>query len=56
MPQRILCAACGANLYDGLELESPAEIIQKFNGSCPQCKKKLGFSPESVRIIPNEPK
>lgn len=54
MPQKILCAECGSILYHGLELETPNEIIQRHNGICPQCKKKLLFETEKVRIVPYE--
>jgi RNase P subunit RPR2 len=56
MPQRVFCHACGATLYDGLELESPTEIIQRYNGTCPKCQKKLSFEPEAVKITPTEDK
>jgi len=54
MPQKIICEACGSILYHGLELETPNEIIQRHNGICPQCKKKLDFATEKVRIVPYE--
>jgi len=54
MPQKILCAECGSVLYHGLELETPNEIIQRHNGICPQCKRKLEFETEKVKIVPNE--
>ena len=54
MPQKIVCEACGSILYHGLELETPTEIIQRHNGVCPQCKKKLDFATEKVKIVPNE--
>jgi RNase P subunit RPR2 len=53
MPQRVFCDVCGATLYDGLELESPSEIIQRYNGICPKCQKKLSFEPETVKILPH---
>ena len=56
MPQRVFCHACGATLYDGLELESPTEIIQRYNGTCPKCQKKLLFEPEAVKITQTEDK
>jgi RNase P subunit RPR2 len=56
MPQRVFCDACGATLYDGPELESPTEIIQRYNGTCPKCQKKLSFEPESVKIVPYDSK
>ena len=52
MPQKIICQECGATLYDDFELESPYEIIQRYNGSCPKCNKKLNFNPDDVRIVP----
>ena len=54
MPQKIFCVECGSILYNGLELETPNEIIQRHNGTCPQCKRKLDFETENVRIAPNE--
>jgi len=54
MPQKIFCADCGSVLYNGMELETPSEIIQRHNGLCPQCKKKLDFVTERVKIIPFE--
>lgn len=54
MPQKILCEACGSILYHGLELETPTEIIQRHSGICPQCKKKLEFETEKVKIVPFE--
>jgi len=54
MPQKIFCSDCGSILYHGLELETPNEIIQRHNGFCPQCKKKLEFETEKVRILPFE--
>jgi len=54
MPQKIFCVECGSILYHGLELETPNEVIQRHNGTCPQCKRKLDFETEKVRIAPNE--
>jgi len=52
MPQRVFCEGCGATLYDRPELESPSEIIQRYNGTCPKCQKTLLFEIEKVRILP----
>ena len=52
MPQKILCTGCNTILYDGFELESPLEIIQRNNGVCPKCGRKLGFDPDAIKIIP----
>lgn len=54
MPQKIFCNECGSILYHGLELEIPLEIIQRHNGVCPQCKRKLDFETEKLKIIPYE--
>jgi hypothetical protein len=54
MPQKVFCHECGSILYHGLELETPTEIIQRHNGVCPQCKRKLDFETERVKIMPNE--
>jgi ribosomal protein S27AE len=52
VPQRVFCGACGATLYDGVELESPSEIIRRYNGTCPKCQNSLSFEPERVKILP----
>ena len=52
MPQRILCMGCNTSLYDGFELESPLEIIQRNNGVCPKCGRRLSFDPDAVKIVP----
>ncbi len=52
MPQKIVCSGCGFCLYEGDLLKSPQDIIKKYNGRCPNCNKKLDFSPESVTVSP----
>lgn len=54
MPQHVFCDACGAILYDGLELESPSEIILRYNGGCPKCRKRLSFDPDTIKMLPYE--
>jgi len=54
MPQKILCTSCNASLYDGFELESPLEIVQRNGGVCPKCGRKLSFDPDTIKIIPVE--
>jgi DNA-directed RNA polymerase subunit RPC12/RpoP len=54
LPQKIVCSECGSILYNGVELETPSEIIQRHNGVCPQCKKKLEFESGRIKIISNE--
>ncbi len=43
MPQRVTCSKCKHVLFDSLDLTPPDEIIQKFDGRCPKCGKKLSF-------------
>jgi len=52
MPQRVFCQKCGFTLYEGVELTPPDEIVQRFNGKCPKCGKKLLFNPTNVDIKP----
>jgi RNase P subunit RPR2 len=52
LPERVFCDACGAILYDGPELESPIEIIQRYNGICPKCQKALSYQVDRVGIVP----
>ena len=52
MPQKIFCRECGFILYQGLELETPAEIIDRRNGECPGCRRRLYFESEKVKITP----
>ena len=51
MPQKIVCSACKTILYEGLELESPSEIIQRHNGICPKCGRKLDYKSNNVKFI-----
>jgi hypothetical protein len=39
-------------LYEGAELKPPDEIIQKHNGKCPNCGKKLSSIPIDVEVKP----
>lgn len=50
MPQKVICDNCGKVLYDHSDLKSPADIIKKFDGVCPQCGNKLIFDPEKIEI------
>ena len=52
MPQRVSCSQCGYVLFEGLELTAPDEIIQRFDGRCPKCGKKLSFEHGHVEIKP----
>jgi ribosomal protein S27AE len=52
MPQKVFCQKCGHVLYEGPDLKPPDEIIQKHNGKCPKCGKKLSFIPIDVEVKP----
>jgi phage FluMu protein Com len=53
MPQKINCSNCGKMLYEGEILKSPQDVIKKFDGTCPNCKIKLKFNAENVKVIPH---
>lgn len=52
VPQEVTCDECGEVLYEGPELKPPDEIIQKHNGKCPKCGKKLSYMPIKVEVDP----
>jgi DNA-directed RNA polymerase subunit RPC12/RpoP len=52
MPQKVVCQDCNHVLYEGDELKPPDEIIQKHNGKCPNCGRKLSFIPQNVEVKP----
>lgn len=52
LPQKIICATCKEVLYEGELLKSPQDVIKKFEGRCPKCKKDLKFKTESVDVHP----
>ena len=52
MPQRVICKGCNHVLYEGAELKPPDEILQKFEGKCPSCGKKLSLLPLDVEVKP----
>lgn len=54
MPQKVTCSECNYLLYEGEILKSPQDIIKKFDGRCPKCNKKLGFSSSGVVIEAGE--
>jgi len=53
LPQHVFCERCNAILYDGAELELPSEIIRRYNGICPKCRKRLSYQPERIKILVN---
>jgi RNase P subunit RPR2 len=52
LPQRVSCSQCKTVLYEGVELTPPDELIQRFDGRCPKCGKKLSFEHGHVEIKP----
>jgi len=50
MPLRVICHKCKFVLYDGKELKPSYEIIQGYNGRCPNCGKKLSEIPIDFEI------
>ncbi|MCD6446043.1 hypothetical protein J7L49_04590 [Candidatus Bathyarchaeota archaeon] len=52
MPQRVICKNCGYVLYEGDDLKPPDEILQRYNGKCPNCGKKLALVPLQINVIP----
>lgn len=54
MPQRVSCSECNHLLYEGDILKSPQDILKKYDGRCPNCNRKLGFTTGAVSIYPCE--
>jgi hypothetical protein len=52
LPQKIVCKSCKEVLYEGELLKSPQDVIKKYEGKCPKCKKELKFSTEGVEVHP----
>jgi ribosomal protein S27AE len=50
LPQRIHCERCGAILYEDIELKPPIEIVQRYDGRCPKCGRRLSYFPIKVEI------
>jgi len=50
VPQRVSCSSCGTVLYEGFEILRPIEVMQRYNGLCPQCQKRLDFDLSRIRI------
>ncbi len=56
LPQKVTCAECNYLLYEDKILKSPQDIIKKFDGRCPNCKRTLNFEITAVRITPYDEK
>jgi len=50
LPQRVNCDECGAVLYEGEELKSPEDILQMYNGKCPECGRNLSLTPKKIEV------
>ena len=50
MPQKVVCRDCNYVLYEGDELKPPDDIIQKHDGKCPNCGRKLSIVPQKVEV------
>jgi Zn/Cd-binding protein ZinT len=53
MPLKLTCHKCNYVLYEGDILKSPSDIINKYNGKCPKCNRKLsGFNKDWFSVYP----
>jgi hypothetical protein len=50
MPLQVICQKCKFVLYDGKELKTPYELVEGYNGKCPNCGKKLSQMPIDFEI------
>jgi hypothetical protein len=50
LPQSILCEECDTVLYEGVEVKSPYEILELYEGKCPKCNRKLSATPIRVEV------
>lgn len=50
MPMKVFCERCGILLYEGLDVKAPYEIVQSYDGRCPNCTKKLNQVPKTIEI------
>jgi len=54
MVEKIVCEKCGYVLYESKELIPPLQVYEKYNGVCPNCKKKLNRKPLKIEIKINK--
>ena len=50
MPLKVTCSKCDHELYEGDILKSPEDIIRKYDGRCPECKRDFGPYSETVIV------
>ena len=50
MPQLVICQKCGTVLYEGVELKTPSEILESYDGKCSNCGKKLSYIPIDAEV------
>lgn len=50
MPQQVFCQNCNVLLNKSEDLVPPDEIIQRYDGKCPSCAKKLSLTPIKVEV------
>jgi hypothetical protein len=51
-PMKVSCEKCEFLLYEGLDVKAPYEIVQEYNGRCPNCARRLRHKPEGIEIKP----
>ena len=51
MPQKIICGDCGEVFYNKNDLKSPEDVLQQYDGVCPNCGKELSFDPSKIDIF-----
>ena len=54
MPQIVKCAGCGEVLYEGREILTPGDVIDRVGGKCPKCGRKLSLRVLSCEVKPHE--
>jgi len=50
VPQLVTCHKCGAFLYEGGDLKTPYEIIESYDGKCPNCGRRLSEIPKCLEV------